>query len=257
MNPQRLFSLDSRVALVTGGGGALGRHMALTLAQAGATIVLAGRTLHTLEETSRAVAAVGGKAHCVCLDVSQESSVVDALAQAREQAGLIDIVVNNAGANRPQPAIGLSGKDWDTVLDTNLRGCFFVARECARQLIEEQASGSIINIASVLALRGQKGVSAYMAAKAGLVHLTHSLALEWARYSIRVNALLPGYVLSELTETYLASEEGARLIRNIPQRRLADPAELSGPLLLLASNASSYMTGSVLVADGGLMVTSL
>lgn len=252
-----MFSLESRVALVTGGGGTLGRGIALTLAGAGATIVLAGRTIETLRATARAIAEAGGTAHCVTMDVSREQSICEALAEARRTAGLIDIVINNAGANRPQPALDISAEDWDTVVDTNLRGCFLVARECARRLMQSQAPGSIINIASVLALRGQKGVSAYMAAKAGLVHLTHSLALEWARYRIRVNALLPGYVRSELTEDFLASEEGARLLRSIPQRRLADPSELDGPLLLLASEASSYMTGAAVVVDGGLVVTSL
>lgn len=257
MSQRPRFSLDSRIALVTGGGGALGRQMALTLAQAGATVVLAGRTADTLAATSSAITAIGGQAHCVTLDVSQESSIGNALAEVRERVGLIDIVVNNAGANRPKAALKVSADDWDVVLNTNLRGCFLVARECARALVAANKPGTIINIASVLALRGQKGVSAYMAAKAGLVHLTSSLALEWAQYGIRVNALLPGYVRSELTDSYLASEDGMRLIRSIPQRRLAEAGELSGPLLLLASDASSYMTGSVLVVDGGLVVTSL
>jgi NAD(P)-dependent dehydrogenase (short-subunit alcohol dehydrogenase family) len=252
-----MFSLKSQVALVTGGAGALGRQMALTLAQAGAHIVLAGRTLETLQSTAEAVIAQGGIAYCVRMDVALESSIVSALDEAQERAGIISIVVNNAGTNRPKPALEVTADDWDTVLGTNLRGCFLVARECAQRLIHAKTPGSIINIASVLALRGQKGVSAYMAAKAGLVHLTRSLALEWAAYGIRVNALLPGYVSSDLTASFLESEQGMRLVRGIPQRRLAETEELSGPLLLLASGASSYMTGSIVVVDGGLIVTSL
>jgi NAD(P)-dependent dehydrogenase (short-subunit alcohol dehydrogenase family) len=251
------FSLQSQVALVTGAAGALGRQMALTLAQAGAQVVLAGRTLETLQATAKAVNAQGGTAHCVRMDVSLKSSIVSALDEAQERAGIISIVVNNAGINRPKPALELTEDDWDVVLGTNLRGCFLVARESAQRLINAKTAGSIINVASVLALRGQKGVSAYMAAKAGLVHLTRSLALEWASYGIRVNALLPGYVTSDLTARFLESEQGRRLVRGIPQRRLAETAELSGPLLLLASSASSYMTGSLMVVDGGLIVSSL
>ncbi len=252
-----MFSLKSQVALVTGAAGALGRQMALTLSQAGAHVVLAGRTLETLQATAEAVTAQGGTMHCVRMDVSLESSIVRALDEAQEKAGIISIVVNNAGTNRPKPALQVTADDWDAVLGTNLRGCFLVARECAQRLINAKTPGSIINIASVLALRGQKGVSAYMAAKAGLVHLTRSLALEWVAHGIRVNALLPGYVTSDLTASFLESEQGMRLVRGIPQRRLAETAELSGPLLLLASSASSYMTGSLMVVDGGLIVSSL
>jgi NAD(P)-dependent dehydrogenase (short-subunit alcohol dehydrogenase family) len=252
-----MFSLKSQVALVTGAAGALGRQMALTLAQAGAHVVLAGRTLETLQATAQAVADQGGTSHCVRMDVSLESGIVRALDEAQDKAGIISIVVNNAGTNRPKPALQMTADDWDAVFDTNLRGCFLVARECAQRLINGKTPGSIINIASVLALRGQKGVSAYMAAKAGLVHLTQSLALEWAAHGIRVNALLPGYAISDLTASFLESEQGLRLVRNIPQRRLAETTELSGPLLLLASSASSYMTGSIVVVDGGLVVTSL
>jgi NAD(P)-dependent dehydrogenase (short-subunit alcohol dehydrogenase family) len=252
-----LWSLDGQVALVTGAGGSLGREMALILAAAGAQVVLAGRTLKSLEVTKDGITEAGGKAFCVRMDVADGASIVAALDEAGGRADPVNILVNNAGTNVPKAALDLADAEWDQIHDTNLRGCFLLARECARRMKDAQMGGAIVNIASVLGVRTQKMVSAYMAAKAGLVHLTRALALEWAPYNIRVNALLPGYFNSELTEAFLASEPGKQLVRRIPQRRLASPAELAGPLLLLAGRASSYVTGSALVVDGGLSVASI
>jgi len=257
MSVDPIFSLQGQVALVTGGGGALGGQMARTLAAAGADIVLAGRTLNSLHEVAASIAALGGRAHCVHMDVSQEDSVGHALDEAAGRTGTIGIVVNNAGTNVPKPALEVTADDWNRTLDTNLRGCFLVARHCAQRMIAAKMHGSIVNLASVLALRTQKTTSAYMASKAGVLHLTRSLAVEWADQGIRVNALLPGYFKSELTGPFLESEAGLRLKRRIPQRRWGEAGELSAPLLLLASAASSYMTGSTLVVDGGLTVASV
>jgi NAD(P)-dependent dehydrogenase (short-subunit alcohol dehydrogenase family) len=254
---ESLFSLKGQVALVTGGGGALGSQMAATLAAAGAEVVLTGRNLSPLQSAAAKIAAAGGRVHCVSMDVTREDGIAAAFDEASHRAGPIGILVNNAGTNAPKPALEVTAQDWDLTLDTNLRGCFFVARHCAQRMIASNLRGSIINIASVLALRTQKTTSAYMASKAGLVHLTRSLAVEWADRGIRVNALLPGYFKSELTSAFLDSDSGLRLQRRIPQRRWGEAGELSAPLLLLASAASSYMTGSTLVVDGGLSVAAI
>jgi NAD(P)-dependent dehydrogenase (short-subunit alcohol dehydrogenase family) len=252
-----LWSLEAQVALVTGAGGSLGREIALILAAAGAQVVLAGRNVKSLQVTMDRITQAGGKALCVKMDVTDGASIVAALEEARGRTGPISILVNNAGTNVPKAALDLAEGEWDQIHDTNLRGCFLVARECARRMKEAQIGGAIVNVASVLAVRTQKTVSAYMAAKAGLVHLTRALALEWAPHNIRVNALLPGYFNSELTEAFLDTEPGKQLVRRIPQRRLASPSELAGPLLLLVGRASSYVTGSALVVDGGLSVASI
>ena len=251
------FSLESRIALVTGAGTGLGRHFAWVLSRAGATVVLAGRRAEKLEAVAAQLSQGGGRVLCVALDVTDERSVTDAVSTIERQAGVIDVLINNAGTNAPRPAVDLTVGEWDSVLDTNLRGCFLVAREIARRLIHADRPGSIVNVASVLGLRTQKGVSAYMASKAGLLHLTRGLALEWARYHIRVNALVPGYFRTELTEQFLNSEPGVALLRSIPQRRTGEPADLTGPLLLLASGASRFMTGSAVVVDGGQAVGSM
>jgi NAD(P)-dependent dehydrogenase (short-subunit alcohol dehydrogenase family) len=251
------FALDGQVALITGAGGALGALIASTLAEAGARVVLAGRTAETLDRTADRVRAAGGKTMSVVMDVTREDSIAAALDHVENEWGPAGIVVNNAGTNRPKPALKTSADDWDLVQATNLRGCFLVARDCAQRLRARQQSGSIINIASVLGVRGQKTTTAYMAAKAGLLHLTRGLALEWAEYGIRVNAILPGYFESDLTKGFLGSEAGQQLVQRIPMKRVATQGELAGPLLLLASGASAYMTGAALVVDGGLAVGSI
>jgi NAD(P)-dependent dehydrogenase (short-subunit alcohol dehydrogenase family) len=257
MMDESLFCLESRIVLVTGAGTGLGQYFARVLSRAGATVALAGRRLEKLEAVAAEISERGGRALCVALDVTDERGVTDAVSAIERQAGVIDVLINNAGTNSPWAAVDMPADDWDSVLDTNLKGCFLVAREIARRLIHADRPGSIVNVGSVLGLRTQKGVSAYMASKAGLLHLTRGLAVEWARYHIRVNALLPGYFRTELTEQFLRSEPGMALIRSIPQRRIGEPADLTGPLLLLASGASGFMTGSAIVVDGGQAVGSM
>lgn len=251
------FDLHGQVALVTGGGSGLGRAFAATLAQAGADIALCARRRDKLAETAQLLAGTGRRVICVAMDVTDEASIKAALDEVSAQLGLPDILVNNAGINRPMFATQLTAADWDAVVDTNLKGAFMTARAFALQPGRAEKGGAIVNVASILGLRAQKAVAAYMASKAGLIHLTHALALEWARMNIRVNALLPGYFRTDITADFLDTEEGRRIVANIPLRRPGNLEELSGPLLLLASRAGSFMTGTVVVADGGHLLSSL
>ncbi|MDX1489454.1 MAG: SDR family oxidoreductase, partial [Acidiferrobacterales bacterium] len=165
--------------------------------------------------------------------------------------------VNNAGVTHSTPALEVSQTDWQAVIDTNLKGAWLVAQEGTRRLVAAAVGGSIINIVSVLAFRVVGHTAAYAASKAGLVQLTRTLALEWARYQIRVNAIAPGYIATDLNREFLASAAGQAMIKRIPQRRAGSPDDLDGALLLLASDASRYMTGSVIVVDGGHLQSTL
>jgi NAD(P)-dependent dehydrogenase (short-subunit alcohol dehydrogenase family) len=256
-DPERIFDLSNRVAMVTGAGSGLGRHFALTLAEAGASLVLCGRRREPLEATANLIEQGGGAAYVSTLDVTDEENISAVFDEISAQCGTPEILINNAGVQRPNYATSLSAEDWDLVMDTNLKGCFLVAKTCAARLIEAGKGGSIVNVASILGLRAQKAVSAYMASKAGLIHLSRGLAIEWANYGIRVNVLAPGYFRSEMADDFLDSPAGQKIIDAVPQKRGGDHSELTGPLMLLASDAGSYMTGSVLVADGGLTVSSL
>ena len=251
------FDLSGRTALVTGAGSGLGRQFARVLARAGATLALCARRAEKLEETAAIIAGDGGEALCVTLDVTDPDSVRDAVDTVVSRSELPRILINNAGTNRPKFATDTTVDDWNSVLNTNLRGCFLMAKEIGSRLIEANFTGSIVNIASVLAFRTQKSVSAYMAAKGGLLQLSSSLALEWARYGIRVNTLVPGYFNTEITEEFLQSGPGRKIVANIPFGRVGELEELNGPILLLASDAGSFMTGSALVADGGHLISSL
>jgi NAD(P)-dependent dehydrogenase (short-subunit alcohol dehydrogenase family) len=250
------FSLAGRVALVTGASSGLGRHFAAMLARAGAAVALAARRLDALEIAVKGIAEAGGRARAIRLDVTDPASVTRAIAEA-ETLGPIRILINNAGTAAGRSALELPKDEWDRVIETNLTGAFLVAREAGRRMQAHGQGGSIVNIASILGLRGAGQVAAYAASKAGLIHLTQVLALEWARHGIRVNALAPGYIETDLNREYFASEAGQAMIRRIPQRRLGRMEDLDGPLLLLASDASRFMTGSVVTVDGGHTVSSL
>ena len=245
------YNLDAKIALVTGAGSGLGRQFALTLADAGATVVLAARREEKLEETAGAVRECGGSSHCVRLDVTSSASIRDCFAEIISEVGTPDILVNNAGIAIDNYLLDQTEDEWDTVLDTDLKGVFLVGQAAARAMIDAGKPGSIINIASILGLAVAKTLASYGAAKAGVVSLTKTMALEWVRHDIRVNAIAPGYFITEMNEHQLNSDAGEYLKNRIPMKRIGELAELSGPLLLLASGAGGYMTGSVITVDGG------
>ncbi len=249
-----LFSLHGRTALVTGASGGLGLHFAKVLYEAGAKVILAARRADRIEAEA---ARLGERAGAVPMDVSDNESIAHGLDRIAEAHGICDIVVNNAGISGHSVALKMEPDEWDDVVRVNLRGPFFVARDAARRLVEAKKPGSIINIASILGLRGLAGVPAYMATKAGLLHLTRSLALELARYQIRVNAICPGYFRTDISGDFLKSEFGQAMVKRIPQRRLGELQDLNGPLLLLASEAGAHMTGATVVVDGGHTIGSL
>jgi NAD(P)-dependent dehydrogenase (short-subunit alcohol dehydrogenase family) len=249
--------LSGKVALVTGASSGLGLHMAKTLARAGAKVALAARRLERVEAEARALADEGATAVAVPLDVTDPASVEAAVARVRDALGPATILVNNAGIAHTDRALELTPETFREVVATNLEGAFYVARAAARAMIEAGVGGSIVNVASILGLRVAGRVAAYAASKAGLVRLTEALALEWARHGIRVNALAPGYVETDLNREFLSSEAGQALRARIPQRRFGRLEDLDGPLLLLASDASAYVTGATIVVDGGHLVSSL
>jgi NAD(P)-dependent dehydrogenase (short-subunit alcohol dehydrogenase family) len=193
----------------------------------------------------------------VALDVTDPASVEAAVRHATELAGPPDILVNNAGVADTKASLELTEADWRRVLDTNLDGAWRMAQAAAKAMVAAKRPGSIVNIASILGLRQATHLLAYAAAKAALVQVTKSLALEWARHGIRVNAIAPGYVITEMNRDFFASESGQAVAKRIPQRRVGSPRDLEGALLLLASDAGTYMTGSVVVVDGGHLVNSL
>lgn len=251
------FNLEKRIALVTGASSGLGRHFATTLAQAGARVAVCARRLDKMQELVEQLREAGYEAMAVAMDVSSAASVREAFSQIEQDLGTIDLIVNNAGVAATQSVLEHDEATWDQVLDTNLKGAFLVAQEGARRLVQSGKGGSIVNIASILGERVAGAASSYAASKAGLIQLTKAMALELARHGIRVNALAPGYVSTDLNRDFLASDAGQRLMARIPQRRFASPEELDGPLLLLASDAGSYITGAVLAVDGGHLVSSL
>jgi NAD(P)-dependent dehydrogenase (short-subunit alcohol dehydrogenase family) len=251
------FRLDGVHALVTGASSGLGRHFALCLAEAGARVTLAGRREQALAESVTTIRQAEGQAAPVVMDVCDAASVERALDQAEEAFGPVGVLINNAGVTETAPSLEVEERGWDQVVNTNLKGAWLVAQRTARRMVRHQVPGSIVNIASILGLRIAGGVVAYAAWKAGLIQMTKALALEWARHKIRVNALAPGYIETELNSDFFASSAGQAMIKRIPQRRLGAASELDGALLLLASEAGSFMTGSVIAVDGGHLVSGL
>ncbi|GHC16338.1 3-oxoacyl-ACP reductase [Kushneria pakistanensis] len=255
---EKRLRLDGQVALITGAASGLGAHFSHVLGSAGASLMLTGRRLGPLETQADALRARGVRVWVSAMDIRDEHDVNRAFEALAAEAGRSpDIVINNAGITDTTSALSRDMDAWTDIVDTNLNGAMRVSRAAAQAMQAQGTGGAIVNVASILGLRVAGHVAAYSASKAGLIQLTKSLALEWARHDIRVNALAPGYIETPLNQAFFQSEQGQKLIKRIPQRRLGAPESLDGPLLLLCSEAGRYMTGSVLTVDGGHMVSSL
>jgi NAD(P)-dependent dehydrogenase (short-subunit alcohol dehydrogenase family) len=251
------FRLDGKAALITGAGSGLGRQFATTLAEAGAVVGLAARRHEKLEETAALIEKAGGKSICLGLDVTDPMSIRNCLREFVAEVGAPDILVNNAGIARQAFLTEITEDDWDDVLDTNLKGVFMVAQAAVREMIRAEKAGNIVNIASVAGMGVSKALGSYIAAKAGVIQLTKAMALEWSRYQIRVNALAPGYFVTEINAASFESGAMERVRSHVPMGRVGNLPEIAGPLLLLASDAGSYMTGTILTVDGGHLCRSL
>jgi NAD(P)-dependent dehydrogenase (short-subunit alcohol dehydrogenase family) len=252
-----MFDLAGRVALVTGASSGLGRHFAAVLARAGAAVALTARHTERLEDAAREIAAQGGRVAAIACDVSDPTSVHDAVAAARAALGPLDILVNNAGIAVSKPMLEHSAEEWDRVVDTNLKGAWLMSREVAEGWVKTAHKGRIVNIASLLGLRTVRNVPSYAASKAGLLHLTRTMAVELARRGITVNAIAPGYFATDMNRGFLASEAGEALIGRVPLGRSGQVEDLDGALLLLTSDAGAYITGAVLPVDGGHAVSAV
>ncbi len=247
-------NLHGKKALVTGASSAgFGRHFAHVLSDAGATVVVSARRKPALDDLVKEISGKSGKAIAAALDVTDLESV----AALMGEHGPFDIVVNNAGVSVPKPILDQTEDDYNFVINTNLTGVWNVGKEAARSMKDAGIAGSIINIASITGLRQVQGITPYATSKAAVIQMTKQMALEFARYNIRVNAIAPGYFETDLTREFFDSEPGKALIKRIPMRCLGDYPSLNGPLLLLASNASAFMTGAVIAVDGGHLLSSL
>ena len=256
MDPKR-FDLTGRVALVTGASSGFGEHFTRVLAAAGARVVAGARREDRLHKLVDEIAASGGAALAVGMDVTDAASVAAAFAAAEAKFGTVDLLVNNAGVAAPGTLHKTAEADWDWVVDTNLKGAWLVAAEAARRMLAARRGGAIVNIASVLGMATSRGHGVYSATKAGVIQLTKHMALELAGKNIRVNAICPGYFKTEMNDEYFDSAAGQAYIAATPGGRLGRMEEMDGPLLLLASDAGSFINGALLPVDGGHLVMSI
>jgi NAD(P)-dependent dehydrogenase (short-subunit alcohol dehydrogenase family) len=255
MKAAEMFSLKGRVALVTGASSGLGIQFAKALAENGASVTLVARRADRLAALKAEIEGKGGKAVAIEADVTDTAAMARAFDAAEKAFGTVTILVNNAGiAQSPRRAIDVSVEEWRKVLGVNLDAVFANAQEAARRMLAAKQQGSIVNIASVLGFGVAKGVAAYATAKAGVIQITKALAVELAFKGVRVNAIAPGWFVTEINDKYLMSEAGEALKRDIPMGRFGNAGDLDGALLLLVSDAGSYITGSTVVVDGGQVV---
>lgn len=248
------LSLAGKTALVTGASSGLGDRFAHLLAESGAAVAVTARRIDRLEQLAGKIAQSGGRAHPIAMDVTSVESIRVGVAAVEAALGPIDVLVNNSGVSVTARIGDVEEPEYDLVMNTNLKGAFFVAQAVGRSMIAGKRPGRIVNIASAAGLHPLGQISVYSMSKAGVIHMTRAMALEWGRYDINVNALCPGYIETEINRDFLASPTGERMRNRIPQRRFGTPQDLDGALLLLASDAGRYMTGSVIVVDGGFML---
>jgi 3-oxoacyl-[acyl-carrier protein] reductase len=254
MKAAEIFSLKGRVALVTGASSGLGVQFAKALADNGAVVVLVARRADRLKALKDEIEGKGGTALAIEADVTDQPAVARAFDAAEKTFGTVTILVNNAGIAHGGRAVEMPAEEWRKVLSTNLDAVFFWAQEAARRMLAAKKQGAIVNIASVLGLAVAKGAVAYAAAKAGVVQVTKALAVELAFKGVRVNAIAPGWFVTEMNDDYLMSEAGLAIKREIPMGRFGNPGDLDGALLLLVSDAGSYITGATIVVDGGQVI---
>lgn len=248
----KIFDLTGKVAVVTGGGTGLGEAAAKALAEAGASLAICGRRQEPLDKVAAEIKSGGGEALPIVMDVSRREDVEAMAAKVLGAFGSVDILVNNAGINIVKPFLKLSEEEWDAVLNTNLKGCFYCCQALGKGMVERK-SGSIINMVSVFGLTGFMNLSPYIASKGAVVQLTKALAVEWARHNVRVNAIAPSYIKTEMTRRDIESDEKILQfnLSKIPMRRGGEPEELAGLVVFLASEASSFVTGETIAVDGG------
>ncbi|MCX2865090.1 SDR family oxidoreductase [Paucibacter sp. PLA-PC-4] len=256
------IDLSGRVALVTGASSGLGAQFAKTLAKAGAGVVLAGRRLDRLKALRAEIEAAGGDAHVVTLDVTDLDSIKSAVAHAETEVGTLDILVNNSGVSTTQKLVDVSTDDYDFVMDTNVRGAFFVAQEVGKRMLARARGsapgtfigGRIVNIASMAGLRVLSQIGVYSMSKAAVIHMTKAMALEWGKYGINVNAICPGYIDTEINHHHWTTDGGKKLIDLLPRKRVGHPQDLDTSLLMLCANESHFINGAVIQADDGFGV---
>jgi NAD(P)-dependent dehydrogenase (short-subunit alcohol dehydrogenase family) len=250
-------NFEGKIALVTGASSALGARCANALAGAGAQVVLASPHVERLKELRAEIEADGGAAHVVTLDVTDLASIKAAIAHAETEAGPLDILINNCGVSTTQRLLDVSEEDYNYIMDTNLRGAFFVAQQVAKRMVarakgDPRKQHRIVNIASVAGLRVLPQIGVYCMSKAGVVHMTKAMAVEWGKYGINVNAICPGFIATEQNEEYFASESGKKLLDQLPRKRTGKPEDLDGLLLLLAAEETHFINGAIISADDGM-----
>ena len=253
------IDLSGRVALITGASSGLGTQFAKTLAAAGAGVCIAARRIERLKTLRAEIEADDGDAHVIEMDVTDPDSIRAGIAHAETEMGTIDILVNNSGVASTQKLVDVTPEDFDFVMDTNLRGAFFVAQEVAKRMIARSQGaapgtfigGRIVNVASVAGLRALGQIGVYAMSKAGVVHMTKAMALEWGRYGINVNALCPGYIDTEINHHQWQTEAGQKLIQTLPRKRVGQPQDLDVALMMLCANESHFVNGAVIAADDG------
>lgn len=246
------FRLDGKIALVTGASSGLGRQFALTLARAGAKVAIAARRTDRLQELASEIAAFDGRAMPIGMDVTDTAAIAAGVEAAETELGPISILVNNSGVSVQKPAADITEADYDFIVDTNMKGAFFVAQAVAKCMIKHGQGGRIVNIASVAALRVIGQLAVYCMSKAAVAQMTRAMAMEWGRYDINVNAICPGYIETEMNADYWKTDAGQRFMQRFPRRRIGTPADLDGALMLLVADESRLINGALLPVDDGL-----